>query len=180
MLNGAWNGVAGRTEVDLAPADLRPLIDELNAWIYTDVNNGVYEAGFATTQKAYDAAVTRLFSALDRLDARLATRRYLAGSHHTLADWRLFPTLVRFDVAYLGVFKCNLRRIADYGHLSGYLRDLYQTPGIRETVHFDEIKRHFYASQPKLNPSGIVAAGPIQELCAPHGREAVGAHRAPV
>jgi putative glutathione S-transferase len=177
LLNSAWDTVAGRPALDLYPADLRPVIDELNDWIYADVNNGVYRAGFATSQGAYEQAVTTVFAALDRLDARLGVRRYLVGDRQTLADWRLFPTLVRFDVAYVGHFKCNLRRIADYPHLSGYLRDLFQTPGISDTVDIGQIKRHFYRSQPHINPNGIVALGPVQDLWAPHGREAVG--RAP-
>jgi putative glutathione S-transferase len=142
--------------------------------VYETVNNGVYRAGFAPTQEDYDEAVHPLFATLDRLDERLASRRYLVGDRHTLADWRLFTTLVRFDPVYAGHFKCNLRRIVDYEHLPAYLRDMYQTPGVAETVDMDQIKRHYYATHPSINPSGIVPAGPILDLDAPHGREALG------
>jgi putative glutathione S-transferase len=156
---------------DLYPEDLAAEIDGLNARIYDDVNNGVYRAGFATTQAAYEEAFDGLFAALDDLDARLATRRYLTGDRITEADWRLFVTLVRFDAVYVGHFKCNLRRIADYPHLSGYLRDLYQQPGIADTVDFDDIKRHYYGTHPQINPTRIVPKGPALDLRTPHGRE---------
>ena len=134
----------------------------------------MYKAGFATTQAAYEEAFEALFATLDWLDSRLAEQRYLVGDRVTEADWRLFVTLVRFDAVYVGHFKCNLRRIADYPHLSGYLRELYQTPGIAETTDFDHIKQHYYRSHGTINPTGIVPVGPALDLYAPHGREAVG------
>jgi putative glutathione S-transferase len=133
----------------------------------------VYRSGFAATQVAYEEAVHPLFDELDMLDERLATRRYLFGARRTLADWRLFPTLLRFDPVYVGHFKCNLRRIVDYPNLSGYLRDLYQVPGVAQTVDIDQIKRHYYGTHPSINPSGIVPVGPVIDLDAPHGREAL-------
>jgi putative glutathione S-transferase len=156
---------------DLYPEDLRTAIDEVNERVYRCVNNGVYRAGFATTQEAYEEAFDELFATLDWLDDRLATNRYLLGDELTEADWRLFVTLVRFDAVYVGHFKCNLRRIADYAHLSGYLRDLYQEPGIADTVDFDHIKRHYYTTHPQINPTRIVPKGPELDLWAPHGRE---------
>mgnify|MGYP001103518020 FL=1 len=173
MLESAFDAW-GDPSVDLYPADLRAEIDALNARIYETVNDGVYRAGFATTQEAYEEAVDALFATLDELDARLATRRYLCGDRITEADWRLFVTLVRFDAVYVGHFKCNLRRIADYPHLSGYLRDLYQQPGIAETVRFDHIKRHYYGTHPQINPTGIVPRGPLLDLDAPHDRARLG------
>ena len=170
MFNSAFDGV-GAAPGDYYPADLRAEIDALNERIYATLNNGVYRAGFASTQSAYEEAVWPLFETLDMLDAQLATRRYLCGARLTEADWRLFTTLVRFDAVYHGHFKCNLRRIVDYPNLSGYLRDLYQTPGIAETVDFDHIKNHYYQSHKRLNPSGIVPIGPAMTLAAPHGRE---------
>ena len=170
MLNSAFDEW-GDPSVDLYPAELRDEIDALNERIYEHVNNGVYRAGFATTQAAYEEAVDALFATLDWLDERLATRRYLTGSRITEADWRLFVTLVRFDVVYVGHFKCNVRRIADYPNLSGYLRDLYQQDGIAETVNFDHIKRHYYMTHPQLNPTRIVPKGPVLDLERPHGRE---------
>jgi putative glutathione S-transferase len=158
---------------DLVPEDLRGAIDEINERVYRDVNNGVYRAGFATTQEAYEEAYDALFETLDWLDERLATRRYLLGSDITEADWRLFVTLVRFDAVYYLHFKCNKRRVEDYAHLSGYLRDLYQQPQIAETVDFDHIKRHYYLTHPSLNPSRIVPKGPAMDLWRPHGREAL-------
>jgi putative glutathione S-transferase len=174
MLNEAFDAFAVHPDVDLYPSALRGEIDELNRVVYETVNNGVYRAGFAPTQEDYDEAVHPLFATLDHLDERLASRRYLVGDRHTLADWRLFTTLVRFDPVYAGHFKCNLRRIVDYAHLPAYLRDLYQTPGVAETVDMDHIKRHYYATHPSINPSGIVPAGPILDLDAPHGRETLG------
>ncbi|RMD87427.1 MAG: glutathione S-transferase family protein [Alphaproteobacteria bacterium] len=173
MLNSAFDEVPGvrHPERDYYPAALRKEIDRLNERIYEAINNGVYKAGFATTQAAYEEAFERLFDALDEIDARLAGQRYLAGSRLTEADWRLFTTLIRFDAVYVGHFKCNRRRIADYANLSGYLRELYQEPGIRETVHFDHIKKHYYVSHRNINPTGIVPKGPDLDLDAPHGRE---------
>jgi putative glutathione S-transferase len=176
MLNAEWDAVAANPEIDLWPDDLREELTDLNAWIYDEVNNGVYKSGFATTQEAYEAAVLPLFAALERLEEHLTTRRYLAGAPHpTLADWRLFTTLVRFDAVYVTHFKCNLRRIADFPALQGYLRDLYQQPGVAATVDFDHIKRHYFMTHGSINPHRVVPAGPILDLDAPHGREAVGA-----
>lgn len=169
MLNCAFDEWGDRS-LDLYPVDLRPEIDEINDDVYASVNNGVYMAGFATTQRAYERAFDRLFAGLDRLEERLSTRRYLVGERITLADWRLFTTLVRFDVVYVGHFKCNLRRIVDYPNLLGYLRELYQWPGVAGTVNFDHIKRHYYVSHDQINPTGIVPKGPELDLDAPHGR----------
>jgi putative glutathione S-transferase len=163
---------------DLYPEDLRTAIDEVNDRVYNSVNNGVYRSGFATTQRAYEEAFDELFATLDWLDDRLATNRYLLGDEITEADWRLFVTLVRFDAVYVGHFKCNLRRIADYEHLSGYLRDLYQEPGIADTVDFDHIKRHYYTTHPQLNPTRIVPKGPELDLWAAHDRDRLDRRRA--
>jgi putative glutathione S-transferase len=143
----------------------------LNASIYQNVNNGVYRAGFATTQEAYAEAARDVFATLDELDARLATRRYLTGARVTEADWRLFTTLARFDAVYFGHFKCNVRRIVDYASLWGYVRDLYQTPGVAETVNVDYYKRHYYGSHKTINPYSIVPLGPSIDFSAPHDRE---------
>ena len=171
MFDTEFDAFAGHPERHYLPEDLRAEIDELNWFVYDNVNNGVYKTGFATTQSAYERAFGNLFEALDELDARLATRRYLVGDTITEADLRLFPTLVRFDAVYVGHFKCNLRRIADYANLSGYLRDVYQHPGIAATVDMDQIKRHYYRTHPTLNPTRIVPLGPALDLAAPHGRE---------
>jgi putative glutathione S-transferase len=149
-------------------------IEAVNGRIYETVNNGVYRAGFATTQAAYDAAVTALFETLDWLDERLSGQRYLMGVRITEADWRLFTTLVRFDPVYVGHFKCNIQRIADYPALSAYLRELYQWPGVAGTTRLDHIKFHYYASHDTVNPTGIVPLGPELDLMAPHGRGGVG------
>ena len=170
MLNSEFDEW-GDGSLDLYPPQHRDAIDEINERVYTDVNNGVYRCGFAGTQEAYDPAFARLFAALDMLDERLGTRRFLVGSEPTEADWRLFPTLLRFDAVYVGHFKCNLRRIADYPNLSGYLRDLYAVPGIAATVNMDDIKRHYYSSQSSLNPRGIIARGPELDLTSPAGRQ---------
>ena len=173
MLDSEFAAFAKRPEPLYLPDDLRGEIDELNAFVYENVNDGVYRAGFARTQDAYERAFARLFDALDELDARLATRRYLMGSRITEADWRLFTTLLRFDPVYVGHFKCNLRRVIDYPQLSGYLRELYQHPGVAETVDMDHIKRHYYRTHPTLNPLRIVPLGPAQDLAAPHGRDSL-------
>jgi putative glutathione S-transferase len=170
MFNGEFNRFTNST-LDLYPEKLRTEIDELNDFIYENVNDGVYRAGFATSQQAYDRAVRRLFDALDQLDARLARRRFLLGAEFVETDWRLFVTLVRFDAVYYGHFKCNIRRIVDYPHLFGYLKDLYQTDGVAETVNFDHIKRHYYVTHSDINPSRIVPVGPDQDLAGRHGRE---------
>jgi putative glutathione S-transferase len=170
MLNSAFDAV-GANANDYYPRELRAEIDELNAFIYPNVNNGVYRAGFATAQEAYEEAATAVFAALDKLEARLATRRYLLGPRLTEADVRLFTTLIRFDPVYHGHFKCNLRRIVDYPNLWGFVRDVYQLPGVADTVHIDVIKRHYYRSHPTVNPSRIVPIGPALDYAAPHGRE---------
>ena len=170
MLNSAFDG-SGATPLDFYPEPLRAEIDELNALIYPNVNNGVYRTGFATTQDAYEEAFEQLFAALDSLEQRLSTRRYLTGPQVTEADWRLFTTLVRFDPVYFGHFKCNRRRVVDYPNLWGYTRDLYQTPGVAETVHVDLIKRHYYGSHANINPTGIIPRGPDIDYSAPHNRE---------
>ena len=155
---------------DFYPAPLQAQIDETNAYVYENVNNGVYRCGFAGTQAAYEAAARRLFDALDALEDRLSRSRYLVGATLTEADWRLFTTLVRFDAVYHGHFKCNLRRMEDYANLSGFLRELYQVPGIAETVDLDHVKRHYYMSHAHLNPSRIVPVGPLLDFSRPHGR----------
>jgi putative glutathione S-transferase len=170
MFNSAFNKFTG-SKLDLYPEALRKDIDELNAFIYENVNDGVYRAGFATSQRVYEKAVRRLFDALDQLEARLQSQRYLFGAQFVETDWRLFVTLVRFDAVYHGHFKCNIRRISDYPNLFGYLKDLYQTDGIADTVNFDHIKRHYYVTHDDINPTRIVPLGPDQDLTAPHGRD---------
>ena len=171
MMNSGFNAIDGvNAALDLYPEELRDQINAINAAVYDHVNNGVYKSGFATTQAAYDEAVTALFEELDALDARLSKQRYLAGEQITEADWRLFTTLIRFDAVYHGHFKCNLRRIADYPNLSNYTRELYQVAGVAETLNFDHIKHHYYASHRMINPSGIVPKGPLQDFSAPHDR----------
>ncbi len=169
ILNTAFNHLTGNT-LDFYPQTLRGEIDRWNTPVYDTVNNGVYRAGFAKTQSAYEEAVVSLFDTLDRLEEHLATSRYIAGSHFTEADIRLFVTLIRFDAAYHGAFKCNLRRMSDYPNLSNYLREIYQWPGIRETVRIDHIKRGYY-SITHINPTQIVPLGPLQDLDQPHDRE---------
>jgi putative glutathione S-transferase len=170
MLNGEFDALAGNPELDLYPVAQRSGIDGLNDLIYETVNNGVYRSGFAASQAAYEEAVVPLFQTLDKLEERLASSRFLFGAEQTLADWRLFTTLLRFDPVYHGHFKCNLRKLAEYPHIFGYLRDLYQTPGVAATVDMDHIKRHYYATHRSINPTGIVPLGPVQDLDAPHGR----------
>jgi len=170
MFNSAFDRVGAR-EGDYYPEPLRDEIDALNERIYHSLNNGVYKAGFATTQEAYEEAVQEVFRMLDELEQRLAGRRYLFGDRIVETDWRLFTTLVRFDAVYHGHFKCNLRRLVDYPNLYAYARDLFQTPGIAATVHFDHIKNHYYRSHKRINPTGIVPIGPALDWTAPHGRE---------
>ena len=170
MLNSAFDR-CGAAPGDFYPVALRAEIDRINARVYATANNGVYRAGFATTQAAYDEAVTELFASLDWVEGLLGTRRYLAGDRVTEADWRLFTTLVRFDPVYHGHFKCNLRRLVDYPNLWNYTRELYQWPGVAETVDFTHIKGHYYGSHATINPTGIVPKGPILDFSAPHGRE---------
>ncbi len=169
MLNSAFDGV-GAADGDFYPAGLRASIDALNRVVYDTVNNGVYKAGFATTQEAYEEAVRPLFATLDSLEARLADNRYLCGGRLTEADWRLFTTLLRFDAVYVGHFKCNLRRLVDCPNLWAYTRDLYQYPGVKETVNFTHIKNHYYQSHRTINPSGIVPIGPDLDFSALHDR----------
>jgi putative glutathione S-transferase len=173
MFNHEFNRFT-ESRLDLYPEPLRLEIDEWNDVLYNQVNDGVYRAGFATSQAAYERAVRRLFETLDQLEQRLAGRRYLFGSETTETDWRLFVTLIRFDAVYHGHFKCNLRRIVDYHHLFGYLKDLYQTDGIAETVNFDHIKRHYYITHDDINPTRIVPLGPLQDFSAPHDRRSLG------
>jgi len=169
MLNSAFDEWGSR-EVNFLPADLRSRIDEINAYVYDNVNNGVYKCGFATAQAAYETAFDALFAALDRIETQLASQRYLAGNELTEADWRLFTTLLRFDSVYYGHFKCNLRRLVDYPNLWNYTRELYQKPGVAETVNLVHIKRHYYASHTTINPTGIVPKGPMLDFAAAHGR----------
>ena len=169
MLNSAFDDF-GRADLDFYPEALRGEIDEINAYVYDRINNGVYKSGFATTQAAYEEAVTDLFEALDTIEQRLSGQPWLCGERLTEADWRLFTTLVRFDPVYVGHFKCNIRRIADFPELSDYLRALYQVPGIAETVNFDHIKQHYYRSHDTINPTGVVPLGPKLDLETPARR----------
>lgn len=161
----------GDASVDLYPRQHRDEIDALNEWIYDTLNNGVYKAGFATAQKVYERAAYEVFETLDRLEERLSKRRYLVAAWPVETDWRTFVTLIRFDAVYFGHFKCNLRRIVDYPNLWGYVRDLYQYPGVAETVNFDHIKRHYYYTHHEINPTRIVPIGPLLDLTEAHGRE---------
>ncbi len=170
MLNSAFDDY-GNTEIDFYPQFLRKEIDEVNELVYHNINNGVYRAGFATTQAAYDEAFDSLFNALDKLEQRLAKQRYLAGSQITEADWRLFTTLVRFDAVYFSHFKTNKKRLIDYPNLWAYTRELYQVPGIAETVNMEHIKFHYFASHRSINPTGIVPKGPEIDFMLEHGRE---------
>lgn len=169
MFNSAFDELTGST-LNLSPEDLLPQIDEINETVYHSVNNGVYKAGFATTQSAYEEAVTELFSTLDQLEKRLEDQRYLVGDRLTEADWRLFTTLVRFDAVYVGHFKCNIRRIDDYPNLSNYLRELYQMPGVAETVEIATIKEHYYGSHESINPTRVIPVGPQLDLDHSHNR----------
>ena len=171
MLNSAFDEWAKRPEVDLYPEALRADVDDINERVYHAVNNGVYKAGFASSQAAYEQAFVALFDMLDELEERLATRRYLVGDQVTEADWRLFTTLVRFDAVYVGHFRCNLRRIVDYPNLEGYTRELYQWPGVADTVNMDHIKRHYYCTHGQLNPLEILPLGPVLHFDEPHGRD---------
>ncbi len=169
MLNTAFDAFTN-AHTDYYPAALRGEIDRINDIVYPNINNGVYRAGFATSQDAYEEAARGIFTAFDQLEERLSRHRYLAGAQITEADWRLFTTLVRFDSVYFSHFKCNLRRVADYPNLWNCTRDLYQVPGVAETVSIDQIKRHYYGSQRQVNPTGIVPIGPIIDFAAPHDR----------
>ena len=176
MLNSAFDAYVD-PGVDFYPEPLRAEIDAINSLVYEGVNDGVYRAGFARSQGAYEQAFDRIFQALDLLEDRLSARRYLVGDQITEADWRLFTTLVRFDSVYYAHFKCNARRLVDYPNLWAYTRDLYQVPGIPETVRMDHIKHHYYASHRELNPSGIVPKGPWLDFAASHGRGVLGGRR---
>mgnify|MGYP001792038007 CR=1 FL=1 len=169
MFNSAFDGLTGN-EVDFWPISLRDAIQPVNDRIYDTLNNGVYKCGFATTQSAYDKAIKPLFETMDWLETRLSETRYLMGDRPTEADWRLFTTLVRFDPVYHLHFKCNRRRLVDYPNLWGYTRDLYQTPGVAETVHFNHIIRHYHYSHESINPHRIIPVGPDLDFGAPHGR----------
>ncbi len=169
MFNSAFNGLTGNRD-DYYPEALRADIDGWNDRIYPTINNGVYRAGFATSQAAYEEAYAELFAMLDELDAHLAQNRYLLGDRLTEADIRLFTTLIRFDAVYHGHFKCNRQRLEDFEHLPGYVRDIYQLPGVAATVDFDHIKRHYYASHLMINPTGVVPVGPQIDYSRPHGR----------
>ena len=176
MLNSAFNDITGDQQ-DFCPEHLKPQIDEVNERVYHTINNGVYKAGFATKAEKYEAAFSELFDSLDWLEERLTQQRYLVrdGDQSVLteADWRLFTTLIRFDAVYFGHFKCNLRRIEDYPAISGYVRDLYQHPGVAETVDFSHIKRHYYYSHDMINPTRIVPVGPALDFNRAHGRESL-------
>ena len=169
MFNSAFEEL-GAVKGDYYPDRLREDIDKFNELIYDRVNNGVYKAGFATTQAAYEEAVIPLFETLDWLEQRLETQRYLVGNQITEADWRLFTTLIRFDPVYVGHFKCNLKRLIDYPNLWAYTRDLYQQPGIAEAINMSHIKNHYYGSHTSINPSGVVPLGPLPDLKVPHHR----------
>src|SRR3979411_1948993 len=169
MLNPGFHALTD-VKTDYYPGPLRAAIDDINRVVYDDVNNGVYRAGFATTQAAYEEAFRTLFARLGALEEQLGRQRWLTGERQTEADWRLFTTLVRFDAVYFSHFKCNLRRIADYPNLSNYVRDLYQMPGVAETVNMDHIKRHYFMSMTAINPTRIVPLGPELNFSAPHDR----------
>ena len=169
MLNSAFDAFTD-VRTDFYPAELRGEIDRINGIVYETVNNGVYRSGFSVTQAAYEEAAREVFATLDQLEQRLSRQRYLVGTQLTEADWRLFTTLVRFDAVYYSHFKCNLRRIIDYPNLSNYLRDLYQVPGVADTVSLDHIKRHYYGSHRNVNPTGIVPIGPLLDFTRPHDR----------
>jgi putative glutathione S-transferase len=174
MFNDAFRGLAENKKVDLFPKDIAAEQEKLSDFVYDKINNGVYKAGFTTRQRVYERACKQLFDALDELEARLAQSHYLFGNRIVETDWRLFCTLVRFDVVYYIHFKCSLRRIVDYPNLQGYLMDLYQNDGVAETVNFDHIKRHYYMTHEKINPSRIVPIGPVLDLTGDHGRARFG------
>ena len=175
MFNTAFNALTGNT-IDYYPDTLHERINALNDRIYDTINNGVYRAGFATTQEAYEKAYHSVFDSLDWVESLLVQQRYLAGGQLTEADWRLFTTLIRFDAVYFGHFKTNRQLLADYPAISGYVRELYQIPGVADTVSFEHIKTHYYGSHLMINPTGIIPVGPAQEFTAAHGREGLGAN----
>jgi len=170
MFNTAFNDLTGNT-TDYYPKALHETIHSVNDRVYDTINNGVYRAGFATSQQAYETAFHSLFDSLDWVENLLGQQRYLAGNQLTEADWRLFTTLIRFDAVYFGHFKTNRQLLADYPAISGYVRELYQVPGVADTVSFDHIKTHYYASHLMINPTGVVPLGPAQSFTSPHGRE---------
>ncbi len=170
MLNSAFNDF-GSAQLDFYPAELQDQIDEINQLIYDNINNGVYRAGFASSQRAYDAAYNRLFKIMDMLEERLSKQRYLVGNQITEADWRLFTTLVRFDAVYYNHFKTNKKRLIEYPNLWTYTRELYQVPGVADTVNMDHIKTHYFASHRSINPTGIIPRGPDIDFLIPHGRD---------
>jgi len=172
MLNSSFDAF-GNADVDFYPEALREQIDEINDPVYNNVNNGVYRAGFAQTQEAYDRAFDRLFNTMDELEEKLSRQRYLVGNQITEADWRLFTTLVRFDAVYYNHFKTNKKRLLEYPNLWAYTRELYQIPGVAETVNMDHIKYHYFASHRSINPTGIVPKGPEIDFLQPHGRESI-------
>ena len=172
MFDTAFNHLTGNVD-DYYPKDLKQEIDTVNARVYETINNGFYRAGFATTQEAYETAFSKLFDSLDWVEDMLSKQRYLVGEQLTEADWRLFTTLIRFDAVYFGHFKTNRQRVADYPAMSAYLRELYQVPGVAETVNFDHIKTHYYASHLTINPTGVIPIGPSQNFLAPHNREKI-------
>ncbi len=170
MLNSAFNDF-GSAQLDFYPAELQDQIDEINQLIYDNINNGVYRAGFASSQRAYDAAYNRLFKIMDMLEERLSKQRYLVGNQITEADWRLFTTLVRFDAVYYNHFKTNKKRLIEYPNLWTYTRELYQVPGVADTVNMDHIKTHYFTSHRSINPTGIIPRGPDIDFLIPHGRD---------
>ncbi len=172
IFNSAFNDLTGNTD-DYYPQDLQSDINEINEYVYHRINNGVYKSGFATTPEAYEEALAAVFEGLDTIEQRLSKQRYLCGNILTEADWRLFTTLIRFDPVYVGHFKCNLKRIADYPALSGFVKELYQIDGVAQTTNFDHIKRHYYYSHTMINPTQIVPVGPIMDLVSPHRRESL-------
>jgi len=174
MFNNVFNDFARNRDLDFFPKEIEADHAKLSSFLHDNVNNGVYRAGFATRQRPYEIACRRVFEALDQLEERLSKNRYLFGNRIVEADWRLFCTLVRFDVVYYGHFKCNLFRIIDYPNLQGYFMDLFQQPGIADTVNFDHIKRHYYMTHTQINPTRIVPIGPVLDLTKPHGREKIG------
>jgi len=174
MFNNVFNDFARNRDLDFFPKEIEADHAKLSSFLHDNVNNGVYRAGFATRQRPYEIACRRVFETLDQLEERLSKNRYLFGNRIVEADWRLFCTLVRFDVVYYGHFKCNLFRIIDYPNLQGYLMDLFQQPGIADTVNFDHIKRHYYMTHTQINPTRIVPIGPVLDLTKPHGREKIG------
>ena len=173
MLNTAFDAFTN-VHTDYYPKDLRGEIDRINEQVYSNINNGVYRAGFATSQEAYEQAFRNVFDTLDELEQRLSQQRYLVGNKITEADWRFFCTLIRFDAVYYSHFKCNWRHIYEYPNLGNYVRDLYQQPGVAETVSLAQIKRHYYGSQRRVNPTGIVPVGPQLDFSAPHDRARFG------